>query len=131
MTAVLCAFWCVPAEAYTPLSADSPAITSVPAITPAPAILVTGYTCPPFCAPTADGKPIGPGLAACPPSWPFGTAVDIDGVGIVTCDDSYDPSLSDRIDVFEASEDDCYLITGLHEYFAVFGDGSNVPPTAA
>jgi hypothetical protein len=77
---------------------------------------VTGYTCPPYCAPTADGTPVGLGSAACPPSWPFGRQIAIDGVGTVTCNDLYDPSLSDRIDVFELDENDCYQITGWHLY---------------
>lgn len=124
---VLLGFWTLPAMADAPSSfIDSPSV-----LTDNPAIFVTGYTCPPYCAPTADGMPVGPGSAACPPSWPFGTEVAIDGVGLVRCDDIYDSTLTERIDVFELTEDDCYQITGWHEYSATLGDGTTISSTAA
>lgn len=82
-------------------------------------IYVTGYTCPPYCDPTAVGLPVGPGSAACPPWWAFGTKISIQGVGVVTCTDLYDPDLGEHIDVFEPDDESCYEITGWHPYTPV------------
>jgi 3D (Asp-Asp-Asp) domain-containing protein len=108
----LCAFGCTPALAQGSWDA-------VPEAFEPTAIWVTGYTCPPYCDPTADGTPVGPGSAACPPWWLFGTRVNIEGIGTVTCNDLYDPTLGPRIDVFEPDDDACYQITGWHYFTAV------------
>jgi 3D (Asp-Asp-Asp) domain-containing protein len=102
--------WATPARADW----DPPTLTAGGS-----SIWVTGYTCPPYCAPTADGTPVGPGSAACPPNWAFGTRVLIEGVGLVTCNDLYEDDLSTRIDVFEPDDDACYQITGWHAFLSV------------
>lgn len=47
-------------------------------------ISVTGYVLP---GTTADGSPVGRGVAACPSVFPFGTVLDVERVGLVTCHD--------------------------------------------
>ena len=77
-------------------------------------ILVTGYSCPPYCGLTASGNVVGPGSAACPSYW-RGQTITIDfpdGPKTVTCDDAYATYLSSRIDVFWSTLDDCYSHTG-------------------
>ena len=111
--ALTCMLWAAPAKADW----NPPAQTLNN-----PNIWVTGYTCPPYCAPTADGTPVGPGSAACPPQWAFGTRVLIEGVGMVTCNDIYADYLTTRIDVFEPDDNACYAITGYHAFLSV-------PPT--
>lgn len=71
---------------------------------------VTGYSLPPTWT-TADGSHLYAGEAACPAQFPFGTVLDIEGIGAVACHDRT-PGNPWLIDVWEPSKADCYAITG-------------------
>src|SRR5690242_20072263 len=75
---------------------------------------VTGYAEPGI---TADGTPVGPDVAACPPDWPFGTVVSVqfeDGPRIVICHDRYATFLSPRVDVWWPTASACFTHTGVY-----------------
>lgn len=80
----------------------------------AESIQVTGYTTPPDWT-TADGMLVGPGVAACPAWFPFGTTLEIDGIGTVVCHDRT-PGSPQLIDVWFADRADCFRVTGIREY---------------
>jgi 3D (Asp-Asp-Asp) domain-containing protein len=79
-------------------------------------MLCTGYV---EAGVTADGTPTGPGTAACPPSLPFGTVLEVEDVGRVVCHDTYAPYLSDRLDIFVPSVADAYALTGPHRVWLI------------
>ena len=75
---------------------------------------VTGYAEPGI---TADGTPVGPDVAACPPDWPFGTVVSVqfeDGPRTVVCHDRYAAFLSPRVDVWWPTASACFTHTGVY-----------------
>lgn len=82
---------------------------------------VTGYTCDvahgqPYCGATASGAMVGPGMAACPPNFAFGTPILVhfpDGDATFVCTDR---GPVDHWDLWWPTLADCYAHTG---YFAV------------
>lgn len=71
-------------------------------------LLVTGYD---DTGTTADGTAAGPGVAACPASWAFGTTFTVEGYGTWTCHDRYSARLSDRVDLWFGTDAECYQVT--------------------
>ena len=69
---------------------------------------VTAYSLPGI---TASGAPVGPGVAACPRWLAFGTQVQIEGVGVVTCADRYPASSGDHFDVWVATPAEVRTVT--------------------
>lgn len=89
---------------------------SAPASADTPLVYITGYAEP---GATADGTPVGPNVAACPPDWAFGTVVRVqlaDGPHTIVCHDRYSALLSPRIDLWWPTPADCFAHTG---YFPV------------
>lgn len=85
-------------------------------------IQVTGYSTPSDWT-TADRTPLGPGIAACPAWMRFGTVLEIDGVGLVTCHDRT-PGNPQLIDVWFDRVADCFAVTGIRTYtYAADTDG--------
>lgn len=97
-------------QAYAPI--DMPFVLAEPAPEPAPIIYeVTAYTSnaestgkspgDPAYGITASGKPVVDGLtAACAPSLPFGTRVDIEGVGERVCTDRGGAITEGKLDIY-------------------------------
>lgn len=84
-------------------------------------MLVTGYILP---GSTADGTPVGPGVAACPAWMPFGTALNVDGFGSVVCHDRYADGQGDLIDVWVPTLAEAYAVTG---YRMITSDAASAP----
>ncbi|AYA77360.1 hypothetical protein DOE78_18955 [Bacillus sp. Y1] len=97
-------------QAYAPI--DMPTVLVEPAPEPSPVIYeVTAYTSgyestqkhpdDPAYGITASGEPVVDGLtAACPPSLPFGTRLDIEGVGERVCFDRGSAITEGKIDIY-------------------------------
>jgi len=73
---------------------------------------VTGFT---QTGTTASGLPAGPGVAACPPDWPLGTRIVVEGYGPATCLDRYAPYLSRRVDLWTPTAQQAFALTGWRE----------------
>jgi 3D (Asp-Asp-Asp) domain-containing protein len=57
---------------------------------------------------TASGSKVHRGTLACPPNFPFGTKVDIDGMGIFVCEDRGGAIKGNHVDIYMPTKNEAF-----------------------